>query len=78
MHELTEQTLLARLAERAGIATDYHDIAGTLHLTSDDTKTVVFTAMGFAIDSPASLIQALRSEARPVGKAGRSRVPTNH
>jgi 4-alpha-glucanotransferase len=60
MHELTEQTLLARLAERAGIATDYHDIAGTLHLTSDDTKRAILTAMGFAIDSPASLIQALQ------------------
>ena len=60
MHELTEQTLLARLAERAGIATDYHDIAGTLHLTSDDTKRAILTAMGFAIDSPTSLIQALQ------------------
>ena len=60
MHELTEQTLLARLAERAGIVTDYHDIAGTLHLTSDDTKRAILTAMGFAIDSPTSLIQALQ------------------
>ena len=60
MHELTEQTLLARLAERAGIATDYHDIAGTLHLTSDDTKRAILTAMGFVIDSTASLTQALQ------------------
>ena len=60
MHELTEQTLLARLAERAGIATDYYDIAGTLHLTSDDTKRAILTAMGFAIDSTASLIQTLQ------------------
>ncbi len=30
MHDQTEQTLLAKLAEHAGIATDYHDIAGNL------------------------------------------------
>ena len=60
MHELTEQTLLARLAERAGIATDYHDIMGTLHLTSDDTKRAILTAMGFVIGSTASLTQALQ------------------
>ena len=60
MHELTEQTILARLAERAGIATDYYDIAGTLHFTSDDTKRAILTAMGFAIDTTASLIQTLQ------------------
>jgi 4-alpha-glucanotransferase len=60
MHELTEQALLARLAERAGIATDYYDIAGTLHITSDDTKRAILTAMGFAIDTTASLIQTLQ------------------
>jgi 4-alpha-glucanotransferase len=60
MHELTEQALLARLAERAGIATDYYDIAGTLHFTSDDTKRAILTAMGFAIDTTASLIQTLQ------------------
>ena len=60
MHELTEQALLARLAERAGIATDYYDIAGTLHFTSDDTKRAILNAMGFAIDTTASLIQTLQ------------------
>ncbi|HSL02083.1 MAG TPA: 4-alpha-glucanotransferase [Nitrospiraceae bacterium] len=60
MHDQTEQTLLARLAERTGIATDYHDIAGTLHLTSDDTKRALLAAMGFAVDSAASLTEALR------------------
>jgi 4-alpha-glucanotransferase len=60
MHELTEQALLAKLAERAGIATDYYDIAGTLHFTSDDTKRAILTAMGFAIDTTASLIQTLQ------------------
>jgi len=60
MHELTEQALLARLAERAGIATDYYDIAGTLHFTSDDTKRAILIAMGFAIDTTASLMQTLQ------------------
>jgi 4-alpha-glucanotransferase len=59
MQDQTEQTLLARLAERAGIANDYHDIAGTLHLTSDDTRRAILAAMGFTVDSTASLARAL-------------------
>jgi len=60
MQDQTEQSLLARLAERAGIVADYHDIAGNLHLTSDDTRRAILTAMGFTLDSTASLTQALR------------------
>ncbi len=60
MQDQTEQTLLAELAERAGIAADYHDIAGNLHLTSDDTRRAILTAMGFAVDSAAALTQALQ------------------
>jgi 4-alpha-glucanotransferase len=60
MQDQTEQTLLAKLAERAGIANDYHDISGALHLTSDDTRRAILTAMGFTIDSAASLTQALQ------------------
>ena len=60
MQDQTEQTLLAKLAERAGIANDYHDIAGTLHLTSDETRRAILTAMGFTVDSAASLTQALQ------------------
>ena len=60
MQDQTEQALLATLAERAGIAADYYDIAGTLHLTSDNTRRAILTAMGFAVDSAASLTQALR------------------
>jgi len=60
MQDQTEQTLLAKLAERAGIAADYYDIAGILHLTSDDTRRAILTAMGFAVDSAASLTQALK------------------
>ena len=60
MQDQTEQALLARLAERVGIAADYHDIAGTLHLTSDDTRRALLAAMGFTVDSTASLTQALQ------------------
>ena len=60
MQDQTEQTLLATLAERAGIANDYYDIAGTLHQTSDDTRRAILTAMGFTVDSAASLTQALQ------------------
>ena len=38
MQDQTEQSLLAELAERAGIVADYYDIAGHLHFTSDDTR----------------------------------------
>lgn len=60
MLDQTEQTLLATLAERAGIATDYYDIAGNRHLTSDDTRRAILTAMGFAVDSVSSVTEALQ------------------
>lgn len=61
MADQTEQALLSTLAERVGIAADYHDIAGTLHRTSDDTKRAILAAMGFTVDSTASLAEALRA-----------------
>jgi 4-alpha-glucanotransferase len=60
MHDQTEQTLLAALSERAGIATDYYDIAGHRHLTSDNTRHALLTAMGFEVDSLASITEALQ------------------
>ncbi len=60
MQDQTEQILLATLAQRAGIANDYHDIAGTLHHTSDDTRRAILTAMGYTVDSVASLTQSLQ------------------
>jgi len=60
MFDQTEQALLATLAERAGIATDYYDIAGNRHLTSDDTRRAILTAMGFAVDSVSSVTDALQ------------------
>ena len=60
MHDQTEQALLAALADRAGIANDYYDIAGTLHHTSDETRRAILTAMGYPADSAASLTHALQ------------------
>ncbi|HEU4684184.1 MAG TPA: 4-alpha-glucanotransferase [Nitrospira sp.] len=60
MSEQNEQALLSALAERVGIASDYYDIAGTKHVTSDDTKRAILAAMGFAVETPDALARALR------------------
>ncbi|HQY56936.1 MAG: 4-alpha-glucanotransferase [Nitrospira sp.] len=51
MYDSTEQDLLRLLASRAGILPEYHDIAGTLHVTSDDTRRAILSAMGFQVAS---------------------------
>jgi len=56
----TEQTLLAALAERVGIAADYYDISGVRHVTADHTKRDILRAMGFQVDSTAALALAIR------------------
>ena len=58
--EDTEQTLLAGLAERVGIAAEYHDISGVRHVTADHTKRDILRAMGFQVDSIATLAVAVR------------------
>jgi 4-alpha-glucanotransferase len=60
MPDQTEATLLATLAERAGIAAEYHDINGTRHVTSDHTKRVLLKIMGFPTDSSDALAAAIR------------------
>ena len=59
MYDGTEQDLLRLLASRAGISPDYYDIAGTLHVTSDDTRRAILSAMGFDTATRESLSQAL-------------------
>jgi 4-alpha-glucanotransferase len=58
--EETEQTLLAALAERVGIAAEYHDISGVRHVAADHTKRDILRAMGFQVDSTAALAVAIR------------------
>src|ERR1051325_8345772 len=60
MHGQGERVLLVQLAERAGIVNDYYDIGGTRPNPSDGPRRAILTAMGYAIDSAASLTQALR------------------
>lgn len=60
MSDQTDQSLLATLAERAGIAAEYHDINGERHVTSDHTKRNILRAMGFHVDSTAALAVAIR------------------
>jgi len=51
--------LLFRLAERYGIASDYHDIWGRRHETSDDTRRVILSAMGVHADTTDAVRRAL-------------------
>ena len=59
MYDGTEQDLLRLLASRAGIFPDYHDIAGTHPVTSDETTRAILSAMGFRVDSRDALAQEL-------------------
>lgn len=60
MSDQTEGSLLNKLAEQVGVAADYHDIAGTRHVTTDETKRAILTAMGFRVDSKEALTRAFR------------------
>lgn len=58
MHEHAEQTLLAELAERCGIAPEYCDVMGRRHGTTPWTQRALLRAMGVACDT----IEDLRHE----------------
>ncbi|MFO0707309.1 MAG: 4-alpha-glucanotransferase [Nitrospira sp.] len=51
--------LLRQLADRAGIAAEYHDIAGTRHVTTDETRRAMLSAMGFRVADRQALIDEL-------------------
>ncbi len=59
MYDGTEQDLLRLLASRAGISPEFHDIAGILHVTSDETTRAILSAMGFRVDSREALAQEI-------------------
>ena len=54
-----EQELLRELAERYGIASEYHDIWGQWHETSPQTRRAILEAMGVRVASPDALRRAL-------------------
>lgn len=59
MYDQPDAELLRLLAERAGIAADYHDIAGARHVTTDDTRRALLAAMGFRVTDRSALIEEL-------------------
>ena len=59
MYDSPESELLFLLADRAGIAADYHDIAGTRHVTTDETRRAILSAMGFSVADRSALIESL-------------------
>ncbi len=60
MDERSDHTLLDSLAERAGIAAEYFDIAGVRHVTSQDTKRAILKTMGFGVATREMLLEELR------------------
>ena len=59
MYDRSESELLRLLADRAGIAADYYDIAGTLHVTSDETRRAILAAMNVRATNRADLMKEL-------------------
>ena len=59
MYDQPEPELLFLLAERAGIAADYYDIAGTRHVTTDETRRAILSAMGFRVADRTALVEEL-------------------
>src|SRR3972149_230158 len=66
MHDQPETELLRLLAERAGIVAEYYDIAGTRHVTTDDTRRAILAAMNFrAADRPGLIEELTAWDNRP-------------
>lgn len=61
MDDRSETELLRLLADRVGIAADYYDIAGRLHVTGDDTRRAILSAMGFRVASRDALAVELKN-----------------
>ncbi|MCW8862749.1 MAG: 4-alpha-glucanotransferase [Rhodospirillales bacterium] len=63
---MDDDTLLSRLAERAGIESAYWDVYGGHHKTSDDTRRKFLSAMGYSIDDDDAILASLNEiEERP-------------
>lgn len=59
MYDQSESDLLRMLADRAGIAADYYDITGTLHVTTDETRRAILAAMHLKTANRDELIEEL-------------------
>jgi 4-alpha-glucanotransferase len=59
MYDQSESELLRLLADRAGIVADYYDIAGTCHVTTDETRRAILSAMGLRVGNREELIEEL-------------------
>src|SRR5512147_1722431 len=59
MYDQPESELLRLVAERAGIAADYYDIAGIHHVTTDETRRAILAAMGVPSSNRTELLEAL-------------------
>lgn len=66
MYDQSESELLRLLADRAGIVADYYDIAGIRHVTTDETRRAILSAMEIRVGSREELIEELTAwENRP-------------
>ena len=61
MYDHSESDLLHMLADQAGIAADYYDIAGTHHVTTDETRRAILTAMNLRVANREELIAELEA-----------------
>jgi glycogen debranching enzyme GlgX len=66
-----EAAVLDRLAEAAGVALDWHDLAGVRHVVGEDTKRAILAGMGLAAGSTAEARDSLarlaeRRDRRPL------------
>lgn len=59
MYDQPESELLRLVAERAGIAADYYDIAGMHHVTTDETRRAILAAMGIRSSNRTELLDVL-------------------
>jgi len=59
MYDQSESDLLRMLADRAGIGADYYDIAGTHHVTTDETRRAILVAMNLRVSNREELIAEL-------------------
>ncbi|HWV44626.1 MAG TPA: 4-alpha-glucanotransferase, partial [Nitrospira sp.] len=61
MYNRSESDLLRMLADRTGIVADYYDIAGTHHVTTDETRRAILAAMNLRVANRVELMAELEA-----------------